>query len=192
LITTAFRDCLLVDNVESENVINLFPNGNPNEAGQNTQLIVNNCTIAGNSLSLPYAIFALVNYVEVTNSIVYQPGANVLDFLTQSPTDLTAEYDLVNDASTLTTGGIVAGLLEGAPTFVDSANGDYHLVRTSLGVDYAPELDGFDLDGSPRTVDLTDVPNVFGPMDLGPYEIQTQATGACSAADTIFCNGYDP
>lgn len=188
LITTGLHDCLLVDNVDDGDVIELL---SQDFAGLNTQLIVDTCTIAHNSVGLPYSIYAYVNYVEITNSIIYQPGANVLAFAGSSMSDLTAEYDLVNNASTLTTGGIVVGVLQGAPTFVDSTNGDYHLVRASQGVDYAPGLDGYDLDGSPRTVDLTDVPNVFGPMDLGPYEIQTQASGPCSAADTIFCNGFD-
>jgi hypothetical protein len=34
---------------------------------------------------------------------------------------------------------------------------------------------------------LTDVPNTFGPLDLGAYEIQL----GCARADTVFCNGFD-
>jgi hypothetical protein len=37
-------------------------------------------------------------------------------------------------------------------------------------------------------VDLSDVPNLAGPMDIGAYEIQSDA---CSASDTIFCTGFE-
>jgi hypothetical protein len=63
-------------------------------------------------------------------------------------------------------------------------------LRTSLGVDFAPSGTGSDLDRRPRTVDLIDIPNAFGPMDLGAYEIQNQIV-ACAVGDTIFCDGFD-
>jgi hypothetical protein len=55
----------------------------------------------------------------------------------------------------------------------------------------APAADGVDRDGNPRTLDLFDVPDQWGPLDVGAYEIQTQASGPCSAPDTIYCNGFD-
>lgn len=181
-LSTQIHDCLIVDNTASRYDVETYG------AGVNTQLIVDSCTIANNFEGFAYSIGGGVNFAEVTNSIIYDPGANVIDFGGPGSGDLTAQYDLVNNASTVP--GL--GIDQGQPSFVDEAGGDYHLQRSSLGVDYAPSAGGVDLDGNPRTIDLNDIPNVFGPLDLGAYEIQTQAAGACSAADTIFCNGFDP
>ena len=100
---------------------------------------------------------------------------------------------LSNDRSTLPD---TAYIEEGEPTFVDAANGDYHLMPTSLGVDFAPIDDTtfatlLDLDRQRRVVDLPNVANNFGPMDLGAYEIQLSTVLACANADTIFCDGFD-
>jgi hypothetical protein len=83
-----------------------------------------------------------------------------------------------------------AHVVEGTPEFVDATNGDYHLVRTLPGVDMAPALGGLDLDGNSRDVDLPDIPNGWGTMDVGAYEIQDR-TNACAAADTVFCDGFE-
>jgi hypothetical protein len=104
-----------------------------------------------------------------------------------APTDVTAQYNLVNNSSPFV-GTNDVGIQQGAPTFVDSANGDYHLKSTSLGVNYAPAgISTVDLDGKPRVVNLPGVTDVFGPMDLGAYEIQS----VCAVSDTIFCDGFD-
>ena len=83
------------------------------------------------------------------------------------------------------------GIIEGAPSFVDAANGDCHLQHALLGVDGAPDDVAADiardLDGAPRVVDLPGAPNEFGPLDPGAYEIQP----ACARGDTIFCDGSD-
>jgi len=163
---SALHDCLLADNVETAPLI-LVTGG-----AKATQLIVDTCTIANNRVdtaSVPaYTIGADVNFMVLTNSIVYDLGAQVVDFHDRPAGDLTARYDLVNNSSTLPNG---LGILKGAPTFVDAAQQNYQLVSASLGVDYAPGVGGVDLDNNPRTVDLVNVPNVFGPMDLGAYEI---------------------
>lgn len=177
------HDCLLTGNVVGGNLV--FALGG---AG-GTQLVVDTCTIADNQMSdLYYVIGADTNFAEVTNSIIYQPNQPSVAFLGPAG-DFTGGYILTNDTIPLTG---YEGIVDGVPLFVDPANGDYHLQRTSPGVDMAPALDGVDLDGNPRTLDLFDVPNAWGPMDVGAYEIQTQAQGACSAADTIFCTGFDP
>lgn len=41
------------------------------------------------------------------------------------------------------------GVVDGAPAFVDAANGDYPLQRTSAGIDMAPAADFFCTDGNP-------------------------------------------
>jgi len=176
------HNCLMADNVEAFDLID----GTGGEDG--TQIIVDTCTIANNSLGSPMVISANVNYVEVTNSIVAQPSQQTLDFWGHDPSDMTAHYVLTNDTTSLGGG---SDIVAGTPVFVDAVDGDYHLVRTSPGVDMAPALDGVDLDGNPRTLDLVDVPNLFGPMDVGAYEIQVQGLLGCAVADTIFCNGFD-
>jgi hypothetical protein len=104
---------------------------------------------------------------------------------------LTAGYVLTNNASTLAGGTFI---VDGEPAFVDRAGGDYHLQRTSFGVDVAPGDAGvnmdLDLDGNPRTVNLIDMPDGDGPMDIGAYEIQNQIA-SCAVGDTVFCNGFD-
>jgi hypothetical protein len=77
--------------------------------------------------------------------------------------------------------------VQGDATFVDAAARDYHLAFGSPGVDFAPAAGSVDLDGHPRDVDLVEVPNAFGPRDIGAYERQF----GCAGADTIFCNGFD-
>ncbi len=148
-------------------------------------MIVDTCTITNNVVDsevIPaYTIHAEVNYAQLTNSILYDVGAQVIDFLGPQADDLTVQYVLANNISTL---GSALGTIQGAPTFVNAANQDYHLAGTSLGVDYAPSLTDTDLDGNPRPVDLPCTRNVFGPTDLGAYELQ-------SDPDAIFCSGFE-
>ena len=175
------HDCLLVDNTLSGNLLYAFG------GAAQTQVIVDTCTVTNNSMpDNDYVLGAGTNFAEVTNSIIYQPLQPSLIF-TGPAGDLTARYILTNDTIPFT--GYL-GIVDGAPLFVNAANGDYHQARNSPGVDFAPANDGVDLDGNPRTLDLIDVPNQWGPMDVGAYEIQTQGVG-CSVADTIFCNGFD-
>ena len=63
------HNCLLADNVGGDHLIN----GDGNGAG--SQIIVDTCTLTNNDLgsSGMAVIGADVNFVEITNSIVYQP-----------------------------------------------------------------------------------------------------------------------
>ncbi len=178
------QDCLLADNTATGNLIEATPGG-----GSDNVISMDSCTIANNTIGSDYVIEAQLgdsSSFTLTNSIIDQGGHPTIDY--QGPSGgLATHYLLSNDTSTLIQDGTIAG---GTPTFVDAANGDYHLQPTSLGVDFAPgETDGFDLDGNPRVVDLSVIPNRFGPMDLGAYEVQTAS--ACLASDTIFCDGFD-
>lgn len=62
-------------------------------------------------------------------------------------------------------------VLVAAPGFV--ASDDFHLRPDSPAVDFARNLGNanVDLDGEPRGVDERGVPNRFGPVDLGAYEL---------------------
>ena len=167
-------DCLLADNIVDSHL--LYAVG-----GSSGGLYVDACTIANNQIAPGATIYSDLGFTNVNYSIVYQPGKQVIDY--QGPEGgLLAGFVLANDIASLP--GATHNLA-GAPLFVDPDNGDYHLLRTSPGVDFAPAVAGTDLDGDPRTLDLVDVPNLYGPTDLGAYEIQTQG------ADTIFDNGFE-
>jgi hypothetical protein len=150
------HDCLPADNVESGTPGNLVePSGRHSES----QLEVRNCTIADNMLSASTVVDAGVDHAPITDSVFAQPGKLSL---TGAPTDFANAYVLSNDTTTF---GAGPGIEQGMPTLVDAAGQDYHLVRTSLGIDYAPSQCGVDFDGLPRTLDLTDIADNFGPKD---------------------------
>lgn len=83
-----------------------------------------------------------------------------------------------------------ASIVQGLPSFVDEAQRNYHLLPTSLGIDFAAAGGGTDLDGRPRDVDLPSIPNRYGPRDLGAYERQS-ALACDDNADALFCDGFE-
>ena len=183
-------DCLIADNVLSQELAE----------SDGSTLAVDACTIAGNQIGAPFT-FHLPGGggIYLYNSIIDQPGRGTVDpaiGFTNPFLGFGAADDLTTDATTLPPD---AGISEGEPTFVDAANGDYHLAPSSLGVDYAPDVSTIpylttptlDLDGNPRVVDLPTVPNLYGPRDLGAYEVQITAVLACATStDTIFCDVF--
>ena len=179
------RDCLLVDNAARQDLINAGPDGST--AG-GTALVLSRCTVANNTIGTPYVMHVAANFFEISNSIVDQPGFDVVDYAGPAG-NMNAHDVLANNVGTLAGG---QNLVDGAPTYVDGGNGDYHLQRTSFGVDWTQPDGAIDLEGNPRTVDLIDVPNFegVGTMDLGPYEIQTQIA-TCATSDTVYCDGFD-
>lgn len=172
------RDALVADNQWSGEAMALTTSG--------AASIIDRCTIAGNTIGTGYVLLIDGAAATLTNSIIDQPGHSTLDFNSSSSNNLTANYVLATEILEL---GTQTGVMQGEPTFVDAANGDYHLAYGSLGIDYAPAATGTDLDRKPRTVDLALVNDLFGPMDLGAYELQSAPP--CIAGDTIFCNGFD-
>jgi hypothetical protein len=177
-------ECLLTDNSLTSNL--LWGAG----AASDTVLFLHNCTVSHNGLgSTDPVIYADVTRLEITDSIIDQPSQVQTYAFTGIADNLFTQYVLTNNTSAF---GAGIGIMQGTPVFVDATNGDYHQQRTSPGVDVAPAVDGVDLDGNPRTVDLLDITNLFGPADLGAYEIQTQLPpSACTVSDTIFCNGFE-
>ncbi len=177
LASAHLTNCLLIDNTLTQELIALTD-------GDQGSLSVNSCTVTGNAIGAPYAFHAPGDF-HLNNSIIDQPGRATVD---PSITDGNAvAHVLTNDRSTLPD---TAYIQLGAPSFVDAAHGNYHLLHSSLGVDDAPvdpSVPALDLDGRTRVVDLPVIANNFGPMDLGAYEIQP----ACAGNDTIFCNGFD-
>jgi hypothetical protein len=175
----ALSNCLFVANTFTQELI-------AQTDGDAASLYMNSCTIADNAIGAPHAFLA-PGIIVLLYDIIDQPGRTTVDPPITDPDHAT--YLLTNDRSTLPD---TVYIHEGIPTFVDAANGDYHLTSNSLGVDSAPPdantgAPRADLDRKPRVVDLPEVPNNFGPMDLGAYEIQPP----CSAADTVYCDGFD-
>jgi hypothetical protein len=173
-------NCLLVGNVLTQELI-------AKTGGNEGSVTVNSCTIVGNQIGAPY-VFLAPGTMGIYNSIIDQPGRATVDPVISDP--YYVAYVLSNDTSTLAN---TFSVHAGEPTFVDAANGNYHLAPTSLGVDFAPTGAGAhstpeDLDGHPRVVELPGVVNSYGPLDLGAYEIQRAFF--CGASDTIFCDGF--
>ena len=171
-------NCVIADNHTGHELVHLV----------NGTLHVYNCTLSHNAIDNGYVFYAEDNedvVVRIIDDIIDEPGVLTLDY-PGDPTRVTVLDVLSNDISTLPTSD---DIIAGAPSFVDAANGDYHLQPGSLGVDFAPAGTGVDLDRHSRTVDLPDVPNAFGPLDLGAYEIQLGL--GCAQPDTVFCDGFE-
>ena len=177
-ISTA-RDCLLANNEYTRQLVS-------SEA--ETDTYISNCTLARNTLGSS-DVLHVEGPLDLIGSIIDQPGRLSLAY-SGSPNDITVEHVLASDITTLPNGPTV---ISDAPAFVDAANGDYHLRQYSPAVDFAPPVSGDDrdLDNQPRDQDLSGVPDLFGVRDLGAYERQN-GTSNCGAADTIFCDGFDP
>jgi predicted outer membrane repeat protein len=174
---SALDNLLLADNTVDQPLLAL----QNNPAG----LYISSATIAGNTIAHGAVVHAVQEF-GLSNSIIDQPGIESLDY-TGELSKVFVNYLLSNDASTLP-GGTTR---EGEPDFVDAAHGNYHLLPSSLGVDYAPSGSEIaDLDGRNREVDLLQVDNWYGPRDLGAYE--RQSAFACDDnADALFCDGFE-
>jgi hypothetical protein len=170
--------CLIAGNTVSAELITLG----------NASAFVNQCTFANNNIGAP-AVLLVASDFSLTNSIFVQKPLRAVDSTVANP-NLTLDYILAIETDISLSGG--QHILYGNPSFVDPANGDFHLGANSLAIDKAPPgtADDRDLDNRPRDQDISNIPNVDGPRDLGAYERQSPFDG-CGAADTIFCNGFD-
>jgi predicted outer membrane repeat protein len=174
--TIDLNNCVIADNHTQHELVHLVDG----------TLHVYNCTVSHDAIDNGYLFYAEdgeSTVIRIIDDILDESGILTLDY-TGDPSRVTVRDVLSNDVSTLPS---ASDIVAGTPTFVDAASGDYHLQSASLGVDFAPAGTGVDLDGHARTVDIPGVPNVFGALDLGAYEISL----ACTNADTIFCDGFD-
>ena len=172
-------DCLIAESVSHQELFYISGNASP--------LSIGACTLANNTIDATHVIHTESD-LTLTNDIIDQGGTLALDYA-GDPAKLSIQYVLSNDVTTLPDSA-GPGIALGSPDYVDIANGDYHLKPTSLGVDYAPNVGGTDLDRHTRDVDLSSVGNVFGHQDLGAYEIQNLFR-ECGTADSVFCDGFD-
>jgi hypothetical protein len=181
--TTVLTRCLITDNAVSNDLIAdgaVYVDGS---------LTVQNCTIANNSINGDYVIdFGDTQTATLHDDIFGQVGTAAVAYGGVQTFD--AGYIVAIDTAGLSVNAnpsIVAGI----PLFADAPQGDYHLRVNSPGVDFAPAIAGVDLDGAPGSVNLPQIPNKFGPTDLGAYELQ--AAFACdNHADAVFCDGFGP
>ncbi len=174
-ISSYVQDCLIADNADAGEVIRIENDGGEGDT------TVTGCTIVNNKVGSGAVIYS-PHQLTMTDSIIDEPGIATLSY-SGGAANLYVAYMLATDTATLPAAN---GIDQGEPDYVDAADKDYHLKPTSIGVDFAPANGGNDLDGNPRDVDLSEVPNVFGPRDIGAYELQY----ICSP-DTIYCNGFD-
>jgi hypothetical protein len=123
-------------------------------------------TIANNNLT-GNTIIRAAGETTLDGSILWQPGKITLN----TNTPLVGRV-LASETASL---GTPLLAINADPRFIDPANGDFRLKAGSRAIDAAPVVAGdeFDADGLPRSQDLTLVPNVDGPRDLGPFERQT-------------------
>lgn len=173
------EDCLLVENQVVRQLIR--------SEGSTSFGRIDNCTIARNSIGSTHVLHT-ESTLDLTASIIDQPGKLTVAF-SGGASDLIVRNVLSSDITTLP---VDPSIISGAPSFVNAANGDYHLCANSLATDFAEPVvgDDRDLDNQPRDQDLPGVPNRFGVRDLGAYELQIGATG-CGAPDAIFRNDFE-
>ncbi len=166
-------NCLLVDNDFTRQLI---------RAEGSIDLSIRDCTLANNVI-LSTATILAQGTLDIWNTIIDQPGNLSLDF-SGSAANLDVSFVLAAEVNSLPA---VAGVVLGQPTYVNAAAGNYRLTLASKGVDFAPAVagDDRDLDNLPRDLDLPEVPNFFGPRDLGAYERKL------TPSDLIFRNGFE-
>jgi hypothetical protein len=117
-----------------------------------------------------------------TSILVAAPGTTVLS---APPSNALSTRCLLahENASLAARGG---NAFVGIPGFIDAANGNYRLDGGSLAVDHCAAIAGqepsVDISGNPRLADLP-LSNIFGPGDLGAYEIPV--------GDAVFASGFE-
>jgi hypothetical protein len=106
--------------------------------------------------------------LELTDSIVWEPGHDTLVRSGASGTDL-VRMVLASEVDSLGPAPDVQAALD--PGFLSDS--DYRLRENSPAVDFSDSATAVrDLDGNPRGVDLPGVFDHFGPTDLGAFERQ--------------------
>lgn len=165
--SASLYDVAIVGNDVSEAVLQtgVSPTNDDTDA-----FVLYQTTIAGNLIG-GSAVIASHHAIGLRNSIVWQPGKQVLNLSEGTPDADAILYVLASD---------LVGFPPSAtnfvadPRFMDPENGDFHLHTSSPAIDYVPGDEGTDADDQPRSVNLALVPDDgFGPQDLGAYERQS-------------------
>ena len=153
------------------------------EAG--TNLDVMNATLTGNQS--PSGVVIRANGELTVGDTIFAQGPASSVLYGGNAANLHLDYILSMEVASLASGNHV---VQGDPSFIDVAHGDFRLMPNSLAVDVAPPVvgDDRDLDGKPHDQDIPDVPDQDGDRDLGAYERQKRY---CGATDTVFCSNFD-
>jgi hypothetical protein len=123
-----------------------------------------------------------LRYLRLHSSVLYQPGSTILA-LTDSTLRF-VDYLLVHSTASLPNSTTI---LQADPRFIDDAHPfapNLRLRPDSPALDFAPVPAGvaIDRDGQARASDFPGVPDAFGPVDLGAYELN---------ADLVFVDGFE-
>jgi hypothetical protein len=128
-------------------------------------------------------LFDSAGVLDLMYSIIWAPGRDVIGG--HVPSALLADHLLLHDATDFP---LLPDIRTGNPRFVGPLAGNFRLVPLSPAIDSAPTVfdPPHDLAGSLRVVDIFDVSNDSGPMDLGAFELQRQKSN-----DFIFADGFE-
>jgi len=154
-------------------------------AESGTSLAVGNTTLTGNQS--PSGVVIRANGELTVSETIFAQGPASSVLFGGSPSNRHLDYILSMEVNTLAGGNHI---VQGDPSFVDVARGDFRLRPSSLAIDIAPPVagDDRDLDGEPHDQDIANVPDQDGDRDLGAYERQKRY---CGAADTVYCDNFD-
>ncbi|HSJ42127.1 MAG TPA: hypothetical protein VK955_13895, partial [Xanthobacteraceae bacterium] len=159
---------------------------------QGTAGTFHNCTIANNFIEggAVFWYYYLPTKLDLANDIIDQPGSYTALWDASAGGQFNVGYVLTNNTAGLPSGN--PSIVQGLPTFVDAANGDYHLAPVAQKVlDFGNTgVVGFDLDGGYPNIDLQSIPNFLGFGDLGAYERQNLFYN-CGNYDSIYCDGFN-
>ncbi|HEU4663746.1 MAG TPA: hypothetical protein VFS55_06930 [Dokdonella sp.] len=150
-----------------------------------TELFVRNATLTGNQS--PSGVVIRANGRLTVSDSIFAQGPASSALFGGAAADLHLDHILSMEIASLAGGDHI---VQGDPSFVDVAQGDYHLRPNSLAIDVAPAVvgDDRDLDGRPHDQDIASVADQDGDRDLGAFERQQRY---CGAADTVFCATFD-
>lgn len=174
------EDSLLVDNTAS---VELIANGGHRDDAHHA--ILRSVTIAGNQIGAASVIASRKN-LSLLRAIVWQPGHAVLD---RTGARLDAVDILANERASL--GDIANRVVVADPEFVDPRGADFRLRDTSPALDFTPVVDGTDIAGLRRGVDLPRVEDRFGTGDLGAYERPLAHAGIAAMHDRERSEGIE-
>lgn len=157
--------CLIFGNVVTGNLI---------ETGSNVKLWLNQCTFSHNQVG---KVLMRAPKLDLRCAIVNQ-AANTI----HQGSSISAQFVLVPSSSQLPSN---TSIFQGVPKFLNPAADNFRLFigdrmsTPSPGLDIASDCgstaNALDLDGRSRPVDLGNVPNQFGTLDLGPYEARFES-----------------
>jgi predicted outer membrane repeat protein len=136
-------------------------------------------SLAGNSIGAPDLITADRSAVHIERSILWQPGHATLNTLQGESGDPDVSRVIASEVASLGDGSGIAIVAD--PRFIDPDNSDYRLRdyrprAASPAIDFAPPVDGDDVDalGLPRDQRIAAVPRPDGMVrDIGAFERQT-------------------